>query len=1430
MKTDMFDVRINSRRLAQAAVLALGLAVAPLAQAQLLEYDGFDYTGTALNGQNGGTGWTFAWADPDADAPLSNDGVSLDFPVTVTHSTVGSRLAFTGVGEAVRVFGTPMTLNANTNYYFSALVKRQGPFRVEFRDTPQTNVRWSFGATNASDAFLGVTAATVAPGIFPANETVFIIVKMAATTGNDQVFMKVYRAGQTVPVSEPASWDAASVATASGVILTNMTITNSSAVALEIDEIRIGRHWTNVAGPPPAAAPVVTLHPSPANSYPGDTVQFTADFNGALPLALQWYHDTTPVLNGTNATLTISNVQALDAGTYYLTLTNSFGGTNSNPATLTVTPFTNTTVGLVGLWHFDETTGLTAADATTNNNTGTLTNFVGDNTQWVTGVSNGALAFNSAQSNAVQVAHSSSIGLNLARRFSVATWIKSAVPLSANGNTYRMLEKENQFFLLQGDGNTNGVGVGGMNVLIKRAGANVSASIGQALLANRWYHVAATYDGSALNIYLDGELKQSRSFTNVLSTDTSTQPLRIGSDYSTTASQIKYFNGVMDEVGIWERPLTISEIGQLVGPLTIVEQPQSVTNYLGSSAVFSVGARGQGPLQYQWLKGTNEIRGATSNVLTLVNIQFADADDYSCRITNPQGDVVSDPAALAVLPITDILNANEAFWHFDETSGLVAADASGKGRNGDLQHYVGDDTQWVPGQITNALAFDGQSNRVVCSTAANLNLSHDATFAFWIRPTNYGTISFGDNFSRNTSRILRKGTHFDIELVDDPGSVRATLRANTIPAPQNSVQLNEWQHFVVVFTGGTVSFYKNGFRLADPAPANLGAANTNVVVLGNITDAFTATNLFAGNMDEVGIWGRVLTDTEILNLAGRDISGAPAIVAQPQSATRYVGGSVSFSVDATGKRPVTYYWDHDGTLIPNSDTNRLVITNLTSLDAGNYTVTVSNEVGLATSAPPAVLTILQVSNVGSGLIAYWTFDETNGATLADASGHGHHAALQNAVAVAGNIGVVGGSFNFDGINDFAIVPHAAELNLADQASISVWISPRRLMVAGDRSRIVRKDINFDFTTLSIGARVMMYGNNKAEYLAPANSLNTNLWQHFAVVVKDGTIQFFKNGRSLAPAMPGTLGPENLRDLIIGNFGNDMSVPRLFDGFMDELGIWNRALTVEEVDGIYQNGLVGLPLNAPFVPFEIVSLTLTNGSQTRLIYSTPYSDREHAIQYKADFSQTTWSNVTAGSLSNLGSGVFDALFDTPAGPTAFYRIAALAQGPIFYDDFETGGPGWTHGLISFANDPWQVGVPVNPSGPSSAFSGTNTYGTGLTSGINAMTEAYLRSPSINLTTATRATLKFQHWRLLDTFGVDYQATSINVLDAGTLAVIQQILPPTYTATSGWELQTLPLPPQVLGRNVIIEFRLLSDGYCPGDCYPGWFLDDVTVLPE
>ncbi len=85
--------------------------------------------------------------------------------------------------------------------------------------------------------------------------------------------------------------------------------------------------------------PVITSQPTNQSVYAGDTATFTVAATGAQPLSYQWYFNTsTPLTNATNATLTLTNVQVNQAGTYSVLASNVFGSILSSNAMLAVNP------------------------------------------------------------------------------------------------------------------------------------------------------------------------------------------------------------------------------------------------------------------------------------------------------------------------------------------------------------------------------------------------------------------------------------------------------------------------------------------------------------------------------------------------------------------------------------------------------------------------------------------------------------------------------------------------------------------------------------------------------------------------------------------------------------------------------------------------------------------------------------------------------------------------------------------------------------------------------------------------------------------------------------------------------------------------------------------------------------------------------------
>ncbi len=231
--------------------------------------------------------------------------------------------------------------------------------------------------------------------------------------------------------------------------------------------------------------------------------------------------------------------------------------------------------------------------------------------------------------------------------------------------------------------------------------------------------------------------------------------------------------------------------------------------------------------------------------------------------------------------------------------------------------------------------------------------------------------------------------------------------------------------------------------------------------------------------------------------------------------------------------------------------------------------------------------------------------------------------------------------------------------------------------------------------------------------------------------------------------------------------------------------------------------------------------------------------------------STWDSVNVpGSVEN--NGVFE-IATTPAvnmhtiprpgDPTRFYRVQEISLPPVtvLEENFDTTTAGnlpadWTTGFDAadtLMNTAWELGDPTGGpiSGPNLAFSGANCVGTNLLSNYGLSSNTWLRTPAIDLSTATGATVTFQHWVDIDDFLIEEEGT-VRVLDAATppgavteLEVVSMNI--SGANSNGWVEFTAELTEASLGESVALEFIFRSDATDDGFDLSGWYIDDVTV---
>jgi hypothetical protein len=209
-------------------------------------------------------------------------------------------------------------------------------------------------------------------------------------------------------------------------------------------------------------------------------------------------------------------------------------------------------------------------------------------------------------------------------------------------------------------------------------------------------------------------------------------------------------------------------------------------------------------------------------------------------------------------------------------------------------------------------------------------------------------------------------------------------------------------------------------------------------------------------------------------------------------------------------------------------------------------------------------TMAQVPNYvpANGLVGWWPF---NG-NANDESLNGNNGTVNGATLTNDRFGNANSAFSFDGINDWIVVPDNNSLDITQELTLSAWIN---LSSINSFNCIISKDIN----ATDEGYRLDIL-NNKLRMIKTNSSnsqgntvIDENFWIHTLVTFKNDTVNFYLNGESDGTFFAqGSITP-TLNNLTFG-VQNQVSTLQYVNGALDDIGIWNRALTQEEITDLY----------------------------------------------------------------------------------------------------------------------------------------------------------------------------------------------------------------------------------------------------------------------
>ncbi len=515
-------------------------------------------------------------------------------------------------------------------------------------------------------------------------------------------------------------------------------------------------------------------------------------------------------------------------------------------------------------------------------------------------------------------------------------------------------------FSAAGSGVIYGYGFGGYALAMTASGALHlttiginSTTAGPPITNTLPHHISVTRSGAVVYVYIDGVAYRAPDYPGNFDFST---PAAIGMRADNLDNS---FFGVIDELSVYNRALTAVEVraiyeadlfGKCTSPTApvFVIQPTNQTILAGESAAFFASALGDTPVTYQWAHAGTNIVGATNQALTISTAQIADAGEYALVATNPYGSTTSSPAMLTVnspppcfTPPTGMVS----WW----TGEGITSDTAGA-NHGTLVGNAG----FVSGKVGQGFAFDGNGDAVRVGNQTSLQLQ-DITVEAWIKRTSttQASLNFGGGV------VFGTGGGYALGFFDD-GHLYLSKPGEAFVSSSFQITDTNFHHVAWTKSGTNVVFYLDGTNFP-AASFNSTFVFSSEIAIGARGDNFA--NSFLGVIDDLSVFNRALSPTEIQSIYAATLSGKcaltipPVIGTHPLGTNAVAGTNVLFTVTAGGPLPLSYQWRFNNANIPTATNASLVVSNAQFANAGLYSVLVSNPWG-TTPSSNAVLTVV----------------------------------------------------------------------------------------------------------------------------------------------------------------------------------------------------------------------------------------------------------------------------------------------------------------------------------------------------------------------------------------------------------------------------------------------------------------------------------------
>ena len=806
------------------------------------------------------------------------------------------------------------------------------------------------------------------------------------------------------------------------------------------------------------------------------------------------------------------------------------------------------TTNLVGHWKLDETSGTTAADSAGANSM-TLAN----GPTWNTGgLSGGALSFDGTNDLAQKTSASGLPGANAPQ--TLAAWFRYSSAQTGSSKLFGTYNAASNSGIQIGFSCCTG------SINVEKWGGAMLNSVSTVPSANQWHHLAYTWDGTTNILYLDGIQVNSTTTTHQTAIPNSAQ---IGVNFG----GVSYFNGLIDDVRMYNRALTANDVMTLFSQGLGNSQGGGTTsgdytsNLLGHWKL----DENTGPTVYD--------SGSGGNNLTVFSEppQFLSSGGYSngaVNFTTSAQQLTKTPMSSAFF---NLLNVTTSAWVY-----LTAYNTAGN--DSYILDFGTPDSGWYMflndiGRLNFGAGYSTSGMQRISSTTVPLNTwTHVAAawdgsnLATGVRlyingaevagyDTGGSTNGSGTRGNDSTNGFVIGpccGANFALYgKIDDARVYNRTLSAADIaalyasyttgvtPPPQTTPTtaagggywLNSGYDDIYYFPASATdssivigdlastdtfsSFYINGagrsvaFRSFDTAcGASCGAdmyLRRSRGTLGAPTSVASGNRL--GGLQWGGYGGSVVNTHAAIRTDASAAPGTNVVQSKMKFFLDDYGGidSSPFVIDSSKNFMIGYGRNTSATTTNNTEPFDIYGQSPLVMLENYYAYDTNVNHGATTQ-----IRRMKSNTAGdftSDLVGWWSFNEGSGTVAADKSGNGLNGTVYGS-PTWGNGALparTGTGIDFDGVNDCVLMPYSSKLEMQpnDSLTLAAWVKAP----AGNFTALWSDNTinNNYYFGASSNSFIFSYTDAATDnyYMTTNSDFTANTWQHVVVTYTNG---------------------------------------------------------------------------------------------------------------------------------------------------------------------------------------------------------------------------------------------------------------------------------------------------------------------------------------